>query len=49
MAERNLNAADKRMLRTVSKRVGSCLRHYRAKGVLRSERKSGSNLLWTAV
>lgn len=49
MAERNLNAADKRMLRTVSKRVGACLRHYRNKGVLRSEQKQSGVLLWKAL
>jgi hypothetical protein len=49
MAERNLNAADKRMLCTVSKRVGACLRHYRNKGVLRSERAVGGRVMWAAA
>lgn len=49
MAERNLNAADKRMLRTVSKRVGACLRHYRNKGVLQSEQKPSGMLTWKAT
>ncbi len=49
MAERSLNASDKRLLRTVSKRVGACLRHYRNKGVLRSEKVAGGRLMWAVV
>lgn len=49
MAERNLNASDKRLLRTVSKRVGACLRHYRNKGVLRSERAADGPVRWVVI
>lgn len=49
MAERNLNAADKRMPRTVTNRVGSCLRHYRNKDVLRSEQAAGKRVMCATV
>lgn len=32
MAERGLNTADKRLVKTMVKRVGACLRDYRRKG-----------------
>ncbi len=46
MAERGLNTADKRLIRTIGKRAGSCLRHHRAKGTLRSMQGKGPHLLW---
>ena len=46
MAERGMNTADKGLVRTVSKRVGSALRHHRAKGVLRSSEGADGLLLW---
>ena len=49
MAERGLNTADKRLVRLVGKRVGSCLRHHRAKGTLRSMQGKGPHLLWEIV
>jgi hypothetical protein len=49
MAERGMNMDDKRLLRTVRNRVGSCLRHHRAKGVLRSEQGPGQQLTWELV
>ncbi|HRK94813.1 MAG TPA: hypothetical protein PK694_00695 [Rhodospirillales bacterium] len=49
MAERSLNTSDKRLLRTVTKRVGACLRHYRSKGALRSETVAGARVMWAVV
>lgn len=49
MAERDLNTADKRLLRTVTKRVHACLRHYRTKGVLQSAPGPGGRMLWKAT
>ena len=46
MAERGLNTADRGLVKTVQKRVGSCLRWHRAKGVLRSREGHGGFLLW---
>lgn len=46
MAERGMNTADKGLVKTVSKRVGSALRHHRAKGLLRSEKGPGEILRW---
>lgn len=46
MAERGLNTADKKLVKTVAKRVGSALRHHRAKGTLRSIKGPDSFLLW---
>lgn len=48
MAERGLNTADKRLVKTIGKRIGSSLRHHRAKGVLRSVPGEG-RLLWEVV
>lgn len=49
MAERDLNTSDKRLLRTVSKRVGACLRHYRNAGVLQSATGPGGRVMWSAT
>lgn len=46
MAERDLNTSDKRLIRTVAKRVGSCLRHYRSRGVIQSAHGPGGRVLW---
>jgi hypothetical protein len=46
MAERGMNTADKRLIKTVGKRVGACLRHHRAKGVIRSVDGLGDRLVW---
>ena len=45
MAERGLNTADKRLVKLVGKRVGACLRHQRAKGLLRSEGTAEHHML----
>ena len=36
MTERGMNTADKRLVKTVGKRVGACLRQRRTKGLIRS-------------
>lgn len=46
MAERGLNTADKRLVRTIGKRVGSALRHLRTRGLVRSEKGPGQCLVW---
>lgn len=45
MAARQLNVADKGLVRTVQKRVGASLRHLRARGIVRSEAGRGG-LVW---
>ncbi len=49
MAERGMNTADKRLVKTVTKRVGACLRHHRLKGLLRSSKGLGDHLVWEVV
>ena len=46
MAERGMNTADKRLVKTVTKRVASCLRHHRNKGLLRNAIGLGQRLAW---
>ena len=46
MAERGLNVADKRVVRTIQKRIGACLKHYKHKGTLTASKGPGSFLLW---
>ncbi len=46
MAERGMNTADKRLVKTVGKRVGACLRHHRTKGLIRSVAGLGGRLVW---
>lgn len=46
MAERGMNTADKRLVKTVSKRVGACLRHHRTKGLIRSHKGLGDSIAW---
>jgi hypothetical protein len=46
MAERGMNTADKRLVKTVGKRVGACLRHHRAKGLIQSIDGLGDRLAW---
>ena len=47
MAERGLNTADKRLVRLIGKRVGACLRHWRNKGAVGSEKGAGPALVWS--
>ncbi len=46
MAERDLSMSDERLLRTVSKYLGACLRHHRNSGVLQSAATEGGRMLW---
>lgn len=46
MAGRGLSTADMRMLRTMTHRVSSALRHHRGKGLLRSSEGPDKLLLW---
>jgi len=46
MAERGMNTADKRLVKTVTKRVGACMRHHRNKGIVRSNGGLGDRLAW---
>jgi hypothetical protein len=47
MAERKMNWDDKRLARTVLKRVSACLRHFRNKGLLVSNENAQGRLEWT--
>ena len=49
MAERGMNTADKRLVKTVTKRVGACLRHHRNNGVLRNATGLGKRLAWEII
>jgi len=49
MAERGMNTADKRLVKTVNKRVSASLRHHRNKGLLRSLEGLGAHLMWEIV
>jgi hypothetical protein len=49
MASRSLNTADKPLLRTLSKRVGAGLRHYRKLGLIRSVSGPDRIMLWEIV
>jgi len=46
MAARSLNAADKPLLRVLTKRVGACLRQHRENGVVRSLDGPSRTVLW---
>jgi hypothetical protein len=46
MAERGVNTADKRLVKTVGKRVGACLRHHRTKGLIQSAEGLGDRIAW---
>ena len=46
MAARSLNAADKPLLRVLTKRVGACLRLHRKKGLVRSVDGPKRTVLW---
>ncbi|HEX8402792.1 MAG TPA: hypothetical protein VF628_13950 [Allosphingosinicella sp.] len=48
MEERELNLADKRLVKTIQKRVGAALRNMRDRGLVRSdEPRKGGLLIWT--
>lgn len=46
MAERGLGTANKRLIKLIEKRTGSCLRNWREKGADRSERGAGGQRQW---
>lgn len=46
MAERELNSADKRLTKTMQKRVGAALRNMRDRGLTASEPGKAGRLLW---
>jgi len=46
MVDRGLEATDKRLLRTMVKRAGACLRNHRAAGVARSEKGASGMRVW---
>lgn len=46
MAERGMNTADRKLVKTVGQRVGACLRHHRTKGLIRSIDGLGDRLAW---
>lgn len=46
MAERELNSADKRLTKTMQKRVSAALRNLRDRGLTVSEQGKGSLLVW---
>lgn len=47
MAERELNQADTRLVKTIQKRVGAALRNMRDRGLLTSTQGKKGLLLWT--
>lgn len=48
MEERELNLADKRLVKTIQKRVGAALRNMRERGLVKSdEPRKGGLLIWT--
>lgn len=49
MRERGLDTTDKQLRRTMSRRVGACLRHWRNRGAVKSERGPGEQNMWTVV
>lgn len=46
MKRRAMNAADPVLMRTISKRVFACARNARNKGLLRSTKEPGQQMLW---
>ncbi len=46
MAGRGLKTSDKRLVRLVGKRVGACLRHQRAKGLVQSDQGPEQFMVW---
>ena len=46
IAERGLNTADKRLVRTMGKRVGATMRSLRNRGLVQSKQGPGQYMLW---
>lgn len=49
MAERGMNTADKRLVKTVGKRVGACLRHHRNRQLIQSSNGIAGRIVWSVV
>lgn len=49
MAARNLDTADRRLVKLMGKRVGACLRNHRDKGIVQSEQGADQCLVWRTV
>jgi hypothetical protein len=51
MAERGLDTTNERIRKLMVKRVGACLRHWRGKGILKSERgpENQASLVWSVA
>ncbi|MFM9846624.1 MAG: hypothetical protein ACKVP3_05635 [Hyphomicrobiaceae bacterium] len=49
MAERGLDANNARLLKTIGKRTGACLRHWRSRGVASAQQGPGQYQLWQIV
>ena len=49
MAERGLNTADKRLVRVMSKRIGSAMRNLRNRGLAGSKQGPGQYLVWDII
>lgn len=49
MAERGLNNADKRLVRTMGKRIGATMRSLRNRGLVRSKQGTGQYMLWGII
>ncbi len=49
MAERGLNTANKRLVRTIGKRIASAMRHLQNRGLVCSEQGPGQCLVWETV
>lgn len=47
MAERELNSADKRLTKTIQKRIGAALRNMRDRGLVASTQGKAGMLLWS--
>lgn len=49
MAERGMNTADTGLVKTVGKRVGSCLRHHRTSGLIKSDQGIAGRIVWSVT
>ena len=49
MAERGLDSANLRLLKTMQKRTGACLRHWEHRGVASKEPGPGQFVLWQMI
>jgi hypothetical protein len=49
MAERGLDTANVRLLKTMQKRTGACLRHWQHRGVAAKQSGPGQCMLWELV